>query len=93
MNYVFSDEVYLPVPITVPADAKPGQTVTLKAAADWLVCKDVCVPEDATLTLDMPVIGRADRPAPSPVKPSPMRSPPLLNRRASRRRSAPLRPP
>ena len=55
MNYVFSDEVYLPVPITVPADAKPGQTVTLKAAADWLVCKDVCVPEDATLTLDVPV--------------------------------------
>ena len=56
MNYVFSDEVYLPVPITVPADAQPGQTVTLKAAADWLVCKDVCVPEDATLTLDVPVL-------------------------------------
>ena len=55
MNYVFSDEVYLPVPITVPADAQPGQTVTLKAAADWLVCKDVCVPEDATLALDVPV--------------------------------------
>ena len=55
MNYVFSDEVYLPVPITVPADAKPGQIVTLRAAADWLVCKDVCVPEDATLTLDVPV--------------------------------------
>jgi thiol:disulfide interchange protein DsbD len=56
MNYVFSDEVYLPVPITVPADAKPGQTVTLKAAADWLVCKDVCVPEDATLTIEVPVV-------------------------------------
>jgi len=56
MNYVFSDEVYLPIPITVPADAKPGQSVTLKAAADWLVCKDVCVPEDATLSIDVPVI-------------------------------------
>ena len=56
MNYVFSDEVYLPIPITVPADAKPGQTVTLKAGADWLVCRDVCVPEDATLTIDVPVL-------------------------------------
>jgi DsbC/DsbD-like thiol-disulfide interchange protein len=49
MNYVFSDEVYLPVAITVPADAKPGQTLTLKGAVDWLVCKDVCIPEDANL--------------------------------------------
>ena len=55
MNYVFSDEVYLPVPITVPASAKPGQTVMLKGAVDWLVCKDVCIPEDATLTLDVPI--------------------------------------
>lgn len=56
MNYVFSDQVYLPVPITVPMSAKPGQTVTLKAAADWLVCKDVCIPEDATLSLDIRVV-------------------------------------
>jgi thiol:disulfide interchange protein/DsbC/DsbD-like thiol-disulfide interchange protein len=56
MNYVFSDEVYLPIPITLPAGAKPGETVTLKAAVDWLVCKDVCIPEDATLTLDVPVV-------------------------------------
>ena len=56
MNYVFSDEVYLPVPITIPADAKVGDRVTLKAAADWLVCKDVCVPEDATLSIDVPVV-------------------------------------
>ena len=56
MNYVFSDEVYLPVPITVPASARIGDKVTIKGAADWLVCKDVCVPEDATLTLDIPVV-------------------------------------
>jgi thiol:disulfide interchange protein/DsbC/DsbD-like thiol-disulfide interchange protein len=55
MNYVFSDEVYLPVAITVPADAKPGQTLTLKGAVDWLVCKDVCIPEDANLSLDVPI--------------------------------------
>ncbi|MHB8284944.1 MAG: protein-disulfide reductase DsbD family protein [Caulobacteraceae bacterium] len=55
MNYVLTGDVYLPVAIEVPASAKPGETVTLKAAVSWLVCKDVCIPEDATLTLTLPV--------------------------------------
>jgi thiol:disulfide interchange protein/DsbC/DsbD-like thiol-disulfide interchange protein len=55
MNYVYSEEVYLPVPIEVPADAKPGQTVALKAHADFLVCSDICVPETADLTLNLPI--------------------------------------
>jgi thiol:disulfide interchange protein DsbD len=55
MNYVLTGEVYLPVPIAVPANAKPGDTVTLKSAVSWLVCKDVCIPENADLTLTLPV--------------------------------------
>lgn len=55
MNYVFSDQVYLPVALRVPADAKPGR-VELKAASDWLVCKDVCVPEQVKLSLTIPVV-------------------------------------
>ena len=27
----------------------------LKARADWLVCKDVCIPETANLQLNLPV--------------------------------------
>lgn len=55
MNYGYKDEVLLPVPITAPASAKPGETVTLKAQASFLVCEEICVPEDATLTLSLPV--------------------------------------
>ncbi|HTK36684.1 MAG TPA: protein-disulfide reductase DsbD domain-containing protein [Caulobacteraceae bacterium] len=55
MNYVYSDEVYLPVPIEVPADARPGQTATLKAHADFLVCSDICIPESADVSLELPV--------------------------------------
>uniref|UniRef100_UPI002FCC23EE protein-disulfide reductase DsbD family protein n=1 Tax=Phenylobacterium sp. TaxID=1871053 RepID=UPI002FCC23EE len=55
MNYGYHDEVLLPVPITVPASARPGETVTLKAAAAFLVCEEICVPEDAVLTLTLPV--------------------------------------
>ena len=54
MNYVFSDQVYLPVQIQVPANAQKGRA-ELKATADWLVCKDVCVPEQAKLSMTINV--------------------------------------
>jgi thiol:disulfide interchange protein DsbD len=54
MNYGYSDEVLLLVELTPPADAKPGP-VTLKADADWLVCKDICIPEKASLSLPFAV--------------------------------------
>ena len=41
--------------VAVPADAKLGDTVTLKATAHCLVCKDICVPEDTTLTLPVKI--------------------------------------
>jgi thiol:disulfide interchange protein len=55
MNYGYQGEVLLPVPITAPASARSGDTVTLKAAASFLVCEEICVPEDAVLTLSLPV--------------------------------------
>jgi thiol:disulfide interchange protein DsbD len=55
MNYGYEGEVLLPVSITVPADAKPGQRVSLKSEAGFLVCKDICIPEQASLTVDVVV--------------------------------------
>ena len=55
MNYGYQGEVLLPVPVTAPADARPGQIVTLTADATFLVCEEICVPEQATLTFSLPV--------------------------------------
>ena len=55
VNYVFSNKVLLPTPIQVPAGASPGGSVTLKAAVTYLVCKDVCIPEQAALDIVVPV--------------------------------------
>ena len=55
MNYGYQGEVLLPVPVTAPADARPGQIVTLNADATFLVCEEICVPEQATLTFSLPV--------------------------------------
>jgi thiol:disulfide interchange protein DsbD len=65
MNYGYSGEVLLPVTVRAPASARPGDTVTLRAKAAFLVCSDVCIPEDADLKLDLKVV--AGSPAPDPV--------------------------
>lgn len=56
MNYGYEGEVFLPVPIEVPADARPGQTLRLTTEALFMVCSDqMCVPDELTLSLDLRV--------------------------------------
>jgi len=56
MNYGYEGEVFLPVPIEIPADARPGQTLRLTAEALFMVCSDqMCVPDELTLSLDLRV--------------------------------------
>ena len=55
MNYGYEGEVLHLVPLTVPASASVGEKATLNARADWLVCKETCVPESADLSLELPV--------------------------------------
>jgi thiol:disulfide interchange protein/DsbC/DsbD-like thiol-disulfide interchange protein len=50
-TYGYSGEVVLPVEVTTA----PGvTTVSGEVAAHWLVCKDICVPEEAAFRLDVP---------------------------------------
>jgi thiol:disulfide interchange protein DsbD len=54
INYGYQDDVLLLVRITPPADYKEAR-LPLAAAADWLVCDDVCIPEEGKFALDLPV--------------------------------------
>ena len=56
MNYGYVGQVLLPVSLNVPATAKPGSNQTLKADVTFLVCADICVPEEAKLQLTVPVV-------------------------------------
>lgn len=56
VNYGYEGAVYLPVPIEVPANARPGTTLPLRVKALFLVCSDeMCIPRELTLGLDLPV--------------------------------------
>lgn len=60
VNYGYEGEVLLLVDMQVPADAVPGTMRSMSAKAEWLVCRETCIPEEAQLEFSLPVAGRAD---------------------------------
>ncbi|HVW73835.1 MAG TPA: protein-disulfide reductase DsbD domain-containing protein, partial [Rhizomicrobium sp.] len=61
MDYGYEGAPWLLTTLTAPADAKGP--ADLKAHVSWLVCQQICVPEDATLTLTLPVAVQSPNPA------------------------------
>ncbi len=55
VSYGYEDEVWHLVDITPPEDLPAGESVTLKVKATWLMCKEVCLPGKAELSLTLPV--------------------------------------
>jgi len=53
MNFGYEGTLLLPVPVTVPAGFQ-GEALDVKLYAEWLVCKDVCIPESGDFTLRLP---------------------------------------
>jgi DsbC/DsbD-like thiol-disulfide interchange protein/cytochrome c biogenesis protein CcdA len=49
MTYAYTGDLLLPVTITPTAGDAP-----IKAHAEWLVCRDICVPEEADFQLNLP---------------------------------------
>lgn len=54
-NFGYSGEVLLPLMVRPPQGLAVGDRLALAAQASWLVCSDICVPEEATFHLDLPV--------------------------------------
>ena len=55
----YEGDLLLPVTLTPPADLSPGAKVTFNAAAEWLMCEEVCMPGDAKVSLTLPVAATA----------------------------------
>ena len=59
MNFGYSGEVGFLLTLTPPADLRPGDYVTLTADATWLVCADICIPEEGRFTIGLDVAAAA----------------------------------
>ncbi len=53
-NYGYEGEIVLPMALQVPASID-AERVTIAARASWLMCRDVCIPGDADVSLALPV--------------------------------------
>ncbi len=58
-SFGYSDEVVFPIQLRLE---RPGEPARLSAAVDYLTCREICIPYQATLRLDLP----AGPAAPSP---------------------------
>lgn len=67
VNFGYEGDLLLPVPVTVDPDVAPGSRLELAAKVSWLICKDICIPGDAELSLVVDVVEPgAETPAASP---------------------------
>lgn len=87
-NYGFEGEILLPVELQVPAQLAGGET-RIVANARWLVCADVCIPEEARLQLALRIGRSAIDPAWAPrigealaALPKPVMTPARITRNA-----------
>ncbi len=55
VNFGYEGETLLLTTIKVPADLPVGGKVTLAGKAEWLECKDVCIPGSSDIALTLPV--------------------------------------
>ena len=46
MNYGYEQQVVLPFQIQIAADAKPGTEAPIGGKIEYLICADICIPED-----------------------------------------------
>lgn len=58
-NYGYEDEVVLLTEVQLPSDLPVGAPVVIQAEANWLVCRESCIPQQATLRLQLPVAATA----------------------------------
>ena len=54
VNFGYEDVLLLPVNVQLPADFK-APALDIQLAAEWLVCKDVCIPESGEFSLKLPI--------------------------------------
>ncbi|MFC4158747.1 protein-disulfide reductase DsbD family protein [Chitinimonas lacunae] len=53
LNYGYEGQVLLPVSLTIPADFK-ADALDIRLRADWLVCRENCIPESGEFSLRLP---------------------------------------
>jgi thiol:disulfide interchange protein/DsbC/DsbD-like thiol-disulfide interchange protein len=63
-SYGYEHEVTLLSTLRIPENAGVGAIIPVKAKVNWLVCEELCIPQQVELSLDLPVIAKGQRAGP-----------------------------
>lgn len=66
INYGYEGEAVFIVTMQASEALQPGQTLMLRADLFWLICKEACLPGDASLEISLPVDTAKSPSAPAP---------------------------
>ena len=80
VSYAMDIDVWLPVEISLNENIDPNAPITLRAHAYYLVCDDICIPEDGALTLPMAVGPKVENPTHSVLIKSAQSKIPILGK-------------
>lgn len=59
VDFGYSNNAYITTTVTVPQDFE-GDTLTLTADLNWLVCQEICIPENQQVRLTLPVQAQSE---------------------------------
>jgi thiol:disulfide interchange protein/DsbC/DsbD-like thiol-disulfide interchange protein len=60
-NFGYEGELFLLTEIRPPDTMAAGRATTIEARAEWLVCKEICLPGGASLKLSLPISASAEQ--------------------------------
>lgn len=55
MNHGYEHQVILPFEIKIGPEVQPGTTITVGGRFDYLICADICIPENVDLSVTLPI--------------------------------------
>jgi DsbC/DsbD-like thiol-disulfide interchange protein len=56
VTYGYSGSAWLFTRMTLPVESDSGEAVPIGADVEWLVCRDICIPQYAELMLSVPIV-------------------------------------
>jgi len=64
-TFILEGEPTFLTTLKAPADARPGEPVTIGVDVNWLICKKMCYLGNKSLSIDLPVVASADQVKPA----------------------------
>lgn len=61
-SYGYEGDIVLPMRVRVP-QSLAGQSIALSGEASWLMCREVCIPGEATVRLALPILSAQSTPS------------------------------